>query len=92
MQAPLDDGSEAIVKYLDITFTFVIYLGMEEDAIGEMDYFAADGDEDDDLYSEDDCNLDDQQEMEVNDSNTEVEARLAVVEEEDVVLTPCPSE
>ena len=30
----------------------------EEDAVEEMDYFAADGDEDADLYSEDDCNLD----------------------------------
>ena len=53
----------------------------EEDAVEEMDYFAADGDEDADLYSEDDCNLDVQQEMEVNESNAE---------SQDVILTPCP--
>jgi type I site-specific restriction-modification system R (restriction) subunit len=39
-----------------------------------MDYFAADGDEDADLYSED------EQEMEVNESSAELGARLAVVE------------
>ena len=44
-------------------------------------HFAADGDEDADLYSEDDCNLDVQQEMEVNESNAE---------SQDVILTPCP--
>merc|ERR1711873_312578 len=62
----------------------------EEDAVGEMDYFAADGDEDADLYSEDDCNLDDQQEMELNDSNPELDSQNA--ESQDVILTPCPSE
>ena len=39
--------------------------GPEEDAVEEMDYFAADGDEDADLYSED------EQEMEVNESSAE---------------------